>query len=106
MHTFLQYYSVFILIKEFVVLISILMCFFSHDYDDIRREKWQRSQQFVCTLFNFYFGLIHPCCIYSLFHQTYYNRLKYIDHDGYNVKCTLNVNLSPKIKIFVSYETI
>ena len=94
---YLDRLSIFLFIKEMIVLISIVLCFFLQQ-KDLREmynetwEYWQLYEQFISMVVNFYFAQMNPlfvfvCCRLLFFKrkdvasliEDYFGRLKYID---------------------------
>ena len=69
----LSWYALFEFIKEFVVLICILICFFT---SNIKKENWQSYEQFVSILMNFYYGPLNPMFIFYIVHYSFNNLFK------------------------------
>ena len=68
MYKILSWYAKFEFVKEFVVLISILICFFT---SNIKKENWQSYEQFVSILVNFYYGPLNPMFIFYAVHYSF-----------------------------------
>ena len=61
MYTLLKFYASFQWLKEFLVLISILVCFF---VSDIRKQSWLGYEQLIVMLINFWFVPLNPWYIF------------------------------------------
>ena len=75
----LQWYSIVILIKEGLVLISLLVCFYNdgYDYYDLRPNNWRNYQQFVSMLINFYFVPTNPLFVVYICYRIHFRSSNY-----------------------------
>ena len=71
MYNFLRFYAVFKFISEVLVLLSILICFFSDKIYLDEKNGWVTYRQFVATLVNFYFVEINPLFAYLMVHFSF-----------------------------------
>ena len=115
MYQFLQIYAAFKICQEMIYFILFLIYFFTHQehldlYTVHMSSGWERFQQVMATLTNFYFMPIHPLCIfYSLYIPCLTSQCCNDEHEDYVLRRCIEEN-HPKLNLtypgFLQYEKI